>query len=49
MKTEFTREELTSMFNALIKQSASNMAVDKNLESATKKVMNLITIMDSTK
>ncbi|HDX9663324.1 TPA: hypothetical protein ROX91_002023 [Bacillus cereus] len=39
---QFTKAELTSMLNALVKQSITNMVVDKNLESAKEKVVNLL-------
>lgn len=39
---QFTKAELTSMLNALVKQSITNMVVDENLESAKEKVVNLL-------
>ncbi|HDR7263648.1 hypothetical protein [Bacillus sp. CH_203] len=39
---QFTKAELTSMLNALVKQSVANMVVDENLESAKEKVVNLL-------
>ncbi|WP_257132858.1 hypothetical protein [Bacillus thuringiensis] len=39
---DFTKAELASMLNALVRQGVTNMVVDKNLVSATDKVRQML-------